>query len=73
MTAKYCLYFFYPEAKHSKCEQMLSVSGRCNAKQICQYQLNLNKEGFAILDSLRIVKKQNAEILLHIRGNQRKK
>ena len=73
MTAKYCQIFFYPEVKHSKCSHMLLVSGRCNANQTCQYQLNLSKEGFAMLNSLRIVKKQNAEILEYIRKNKKTK
>ena len=72
MKAKYCLDFFYPEVKRSKCGQMLSLSGRCNANQMCQYQLNLDKEGFAILDSLRIVKKQNAEILTELKKQKTK-
>lgn len=67
MTAKYCYMFFYPKVTHSKCNHMLSVSGICNTNQICPYQLNLSKEGFAKLDSL---KKQK---LAYMRKNKKMK
>ncbi|MBR4860152.1 MAG: hypothetical protein IKV10_02510 [Alphaproteobacteria bacterium] len=37
--------------------------GECINGPLCRYQMNLTPENYAILDNLRIVKQQNAEIL----------
>ncbi len=37
--------------------------GECINESLCRYQMNLSPEAFAILDNLRILKQQNAEIL----------
>ena len=63
MAEHFCERFFYPEVKYPKCDDMIPASGRCIRDWRCPYQLNLNNEEHAILDNLRIVKLQNAEIL----------
>ncbi|MBQ3039304.1 MAG: hypothetical protein IJD41_01955 [Alphaproteobacteria bacterium] len=64
MAEKFCERFFYPEVPYSKCDNMIPASGRCTMGLTgCAYHLNLNNEEYAILNNLRIVKMQNAQIL----------
>lgn len=72
MAVKYCETFFYPEKNLDKCPDMLST-GLCNCKTklFCRQHLHLNNEEYAILDNLRIVKAQNAEILRELTGKSK--
>ncbi len=74
MAEKFCERFFYPEKLKEKCSSM-SANGSCKHSQhdFCIDRLYLSTEEYAILDNLRIVKAQNAEILAYIRGNRRMK
>ena len=58
----YCKKYFYPE-KYDACKHMNDDGGECINGPLCRYQMNLSPEAFAILDNLRILKQQNAEIL----------
>lgn len=58
----YCKKYFYPE-KYDVCKYMNDDGGECINGPLCRYQMNLTPENYAILDNLRIVKQQNAEIL----------
>ena len=63
MADKYCEHYFYPENYRNICRDLLTVNGKCNCFGTCSRQLHLNKEEYAILDNLRIVKMQNEQIL----------
>lgn len=74
MANMYCKKFFYPEKHQDMCELMRLSTGICNIPNTrCQYQLHLNAEEHAILDNLRIIKQQNAEILWELRGPSKAK
>ena len=70
MAEKYCKRFFFPEISYPECENMIPAKGRCTKGWKCPYELNLNNEEHAILDNLRIIKQQNAEILRQLTGKQ---
>ena len=63
MADKYCEHYFYPENYKNICRDLLTVNGKCNCFGTCPRQLHLNKEEYAIVDNLRIVKMQNEQIL----------
>lgn len=61
--AVFCEKYFYPEESFPQCDYMITKRGVCKKGDYCTYQLNLSKERLAVLNNLRIVKLQNAEIL----------
>ncbi len=70
MAKYYCEKYFYPEKYNTykceyKCEQneQKVCSRECNESNYCPRKLRLDKEQFAMLDSLRVVKKQNLKIM----------
>ena len=71
MAEKFCQRFYYPEINYPGCDKMIQASGRCTRDYICPYQLNLNNEELTILENLRIIKMQNAEILRQLKGKQK--
>lgn len=69
--AKYCKKYFFPERRTSCPHNKLSkFDGRCGYENYCIFQLDANKTEHAILDNLRIIKQQNAEILRQLTGKQ---
>ena len=62
----YCNKYFYPEIyKSYNCEHDKQRVCPCECPSVggCSHKLYLSNEQFAILNSLRIVKRQNLEIL----------
>lgn len=69
--AKYCEKYFFPE-RCTSCpyNKLSNFDGSCGYENFCIFQLDANKTEHAILDNLRIVKQQNAEILRQLTGKQ---
>ena len=71
----YCEKFFYPEKYKLECsyEKLNPQNGRCKAgSYTCCHQLYIGPETYVILDNLRIIKAQNAEILYELTGKKTK-
>lgn len=67
---KYCKKYFYPEryVLHCKDGKLHHSYGLCNNNCSCEFKLDMNPTEHAILDSLRVVKEQNQEILFQLTG-----
>ncbi len=67
MTKQYCKQYFYPEERYNlKCEHYQSGNGICHRNSLCAFQLNLTPEQHMILDNLRIIKVQDAQIAMEL-------
>ena len=73
--SNYCKKFFYPEKYKLECRdgKLNPQNGHCRAgANKCCYQLYIGPETYVILDNLRIIKAQNAEILYQLTGEKTK-
>ena len=70
-----CMKYYYPERYQESCKHMVTSNGDCRVLTpgYCVFQMNTTQAEHAILDNLRIVKEQNAEILAYIRGHRKMK
>ena len=73
--SNYCEKFFYPEKYKLECSDgnLNPQDGQCRAaSHTCCHQLYIGPETYVILDNLRIIKAQNAEILYELTGKKTK-